>query len=103
MLGGGAGENNSRIIYSRWFRGTSHNFSMYWKNTAASSIIQASDSKYVPVHLSLDPYCLGSYFDTIADSSSLLNGVLKVWTIFIGYLYKNQTGLNGVILPPTLL
>lgn len=65
--------------------------------------MQASESKYVPVHLSLGPYRLGSYFDRTADSSSLLNGVMKVWTISIDYLYKNQTGLNGVILPPTLL
>lgn len=69
----------------------------------ASSIIQAADSKCVPVHLSLSPCRLGSYFGTIADSSSLLNGAMKVWTIFIDYLYKYQIGLNGVILPPILL
>lgn len=69
----------------------------------ASSIIQASDSKHVPVHLSPSPYRLDSYFDTIADSGLLLNVAMKVWTIFIDYLYKNQIGLSGVTLPPTLL
>lgn len=44
-----------------------------------------------------------SCFDTTADSSAMLNEAMKVYTIFMDNLCKNQIGLNGVILPPTLI